>query len=154
MSLAGAAARDPRAEPKNAFSYRHVVSFEDTNVMGNVYFVRHIAWQGRCRELFLKEHAPSVLDEIGKGLRLVTLHVSCDYFEELRPFDELDVRMSLAQRSGHRLRLAFEYVTRRDGQEILAARGAHEIGCMKQAAAGLVPCEPPAALLAALRPFE
>lgn len=154
MTLVGVVARPQHVEPKKAFSYRHIVSFEETNVMGNVYFVRHIAWQGRCRELFLREHAPGVLDAIGRDLRLVTLHVSCDYFEELRPFDEIDIRMSLAQRAGHRLRLAFDYVVPRDGRELLAARGTHEIGCMRQEAGGLTPCEPPADLLAALRPYE
>ena len=36
-----------------AFEYRHVVSFEETNLVGNVYFANHLSWQGRCRELFL-----------------------------------------------------------------------------------------------------
>src|ERR1700675_4195534 len=76
---------------RSAFSYRHVVTFEETNMVGNVYFTQHIAWQGRCRELFLKEHAPSILDELARDLRLVTLRVSCEYFEELSAFDEIEV---------------------------------------------------------------
>ena len=67
-----------------AYEYRHVVGFEETNLVGNVYFVNHLRWQGRCRELFLRDHAPGVLAELGRGLSFVTIHVSCDYFEEVR----------------------------------------------------------------------
>ncbi|HVR11545.1 MAG TPA: acyl-CoA thioesterase, partial [Thermoanaerobaculia bacterium] len=40
------------------FEYRHLVGFEETNLVGNVYYVNHLRWQGRCREMFLLEHAP------------------------------------------------------------------------------------------------
>ena len=46
------------------YEYRHVVGFEETNLVGNVYYVNYVRWQGRCREMFLLEHAPSVLDEL------------------------------------------------------------------------------------------
>ena len=65
------------------YEYRHIVGFEETNLVGNVYFVNHLRWQGRCRELFLRDHAPGVLAELGRGLSFVTIHVSCDYFEEV-----------------------------------------------------------------------
>ena len=38
-----------------AFEYRHVVGFEETNLVGNVYYVNHLRWQGRCREMFLRD---------------------------------------------------------------------------------------------------
>src|ERR1700676_3721092 len=90
----GSPTADLRSKP--AFTYRHVVSFEETNVVGNVYFTRHIAWQGRCREMFLKQNAPDILNDIARALRLVTLRVSCDYFEELNALAEIDISMSLA----------------------------------------------------------
>jgi hypothetical protein len=37
------------------YSYRHVVGFGDTNLAGNAYFVNHLEWQGRCREMFLRD---------------------------------------------------------------------------------------------------
>src|SRR3954447_4989322 len=93
----------PRSSPSpcspealmRAYEYRHVITFEDTNLVGNVYFTRYLGWQGRCRELFLREHAPSVLEELARDLRLVTTRVSCDYFAELRAFDEVLVAMTL-----------------------------------------------------------
>jgi enediyne biosynthesis thioesterase len=59
-----------------AYEYRHIVGFEETNVVGNVYYASHIRWQGRCREMFLRDHAPGVLHQLGEGLRLVTTHCS------------------------------------------------------------------------------
>jgi len=61
-----------------AYEYMHVVGFEETNLVGNVYFVNHVRWQGRCREMFLRQHAPSVLDDLARGLSLVTTRVSCE----------------------------------------------------------------------------
>lgn len=121
--------------------------------MGNVYFVRHLAWQGRCREMFLRDHAPSVVAELSRGLRLVTLHASCDYYAELFAFDEIEVRMRLADRQQNRIGLAFEYSRRKDGEAALVARGAQEIGGMRQDNGGLRPTPVPAELAAALEEF-
>ncbi len=54
------------------YEYRHRVGFEETNVVGNVYFTHYLRWQGRCREMFLHEHAPEVTAEMGRGLSLAT----------------------------------------------------------------------------------
>jgi enediyne biosynthesis thioesterase len=140
--------------PASAFIYRHVVSFEETNVVGNVYFTRHVAWQGRCREMFLKQNAPDILNEIARDLRLVTLRVSCDYFEELNALDEIEIRMSLAYLRQHRIGLDFDIMKLRPGGANLAAHGSQEIGCMRLRAGGLAPVSPPASLAKALRPFE
>ena len=58
------------------YEYRHVVGFEDTNLVGNVYYVNHLRWQGRCREMFLREHVPELLNELQSDLALVTLPVT------------------------------------------------------------------------------
>jgi enediyne biosynthesis thioesterase len=142
----------PRNRP--SFVYRHIVSFEETNVVGNVYFTRHIAWQGRCREMFLKQNAPEILAEIALDLRLVTLRVSCEYFEELNAFDEIDVQMSLAHVRQNKLGLNFNYLKAGATHNQTAARGFQEIGCMRLNATGLVPVNVPASLAEALRPYE
>jgi enediyne core biosynthesis thioesterase len=140
--------------PARSFNYLHTVSFEETNVVGNVYFSRHISWQGRCRELFLKRHADSIVDELAGDLRLVTLRVECEYFAELRALDDVDIRMTLAHLRQHRIGLAFQYVLTRGGREISAARGFQEVGCMRATAGGLAPCPVPASLATALEDFR
>ena len=53
------------------FEEANVVGFEETNVVGNVYYTAHLSWQGRCREMFLREHTPGVLTELTTGLNQV-----------------------------------------------------------------------------------
>ena len=138
-----------------AYEYRHIVGFEETNVVGNVYYANHIRWQGRCREMFLRDNAPEILDEITRGLAIVTLRVSCEYFHELSAFDELMIRMRLAELSQHRMLLAFEYWRKGDRGEELVARGEQELGCMQRSStsAEVEPTPWPETLRDALRPY-
>ncbi len=152
MDRTAAAPAAPRERAK-AFVYRHTVSFEETNLTGNVYFVRYLAWQGRCREMFLRQFAASVIDELSKDLRLVTIHASCDYYVELTAFDEVEVQMRLAHEQQNRIGLAFEYYLCKERQSTLVARGAQEIGCMRQAAEGLRPTPIPSELASALKEY-
>jgi enediyne core biosynthesis thioesterase len=138
---------------QRGFRYRHIVTFQETNVIGNVYFTHHIAWQGRCREIFLKQHAPDILDEIARDLRLVTRQVSCEYFEELRAFDEIEVEMRLAYIRQNRIGLDFnlELCCK---EKMCVARGFQEIGCARTTPGGLVATPPPALLIRALTSFH
>ena len=147
-------ARPAASRRAPSYSYRHTVSFEDTNLVGNVYFARHLSWQGRCRELFLHDYAAEVLDELRGDLRLVTLNVSCEYFAELHALDTVEIRMRLAQQHQHRIKLRFDYLLQSGSSESLIARGLQEIGCMRQTAAGLAPTAVPRALALALAKFE
>jgi enediyne biosynthesis thioesterase len=132
-----------------AYEYEHVVGFEDTNVVGNVYFARYVSWQGRCRELFLADHAPELMDDLARDLRLVTTHVSCDYFAELRALDRVTIRMTLARLTQGRVTMAFEYL--RDGDRI--ASGSQEIACLRATHEGYAAVPVPAALRDALKPY-
>jgi enediyne biosynthesis thioesterase len=137
------------------YEYRHTVAFEETNVVGNVYFVNPLRWQGRCRELFLRDHAPEVLRELGRGLHLSTVRCACDYLAELAVFDRVIVRMSLGAVRQNRIVLRFEYWRERPGGEELVARGEQEVACMERGAGGaLTPARVPAALAAALEAYR
>jgi enediyne biosynthesis thioesterase len=131
------------------FEYRHVVAFEETNFLGNVYFTNHLLWQGRCREMFLREHAPSILGEFEQGLLLVTTQCSCEYLEELAPFDEISVHMTLGAVGPSRMTLIFEY--RRN--ESLVARGSQHVACMRRLQGTMIPAALPSDLRAALESF-
>ena len=131
------------------YEYRHIVSFQETNLVGNVYFTNHLAWQGRCREMFLHEHAPEVIGELSRGLSLATVNCSCEYFAELTVFDEIIVRMRLAELVQNRMRLAFEYWR---GEE-LVARGEQQIACMKRDGEKLSPTPVPPTLREALAAY-
>ena len=47
--------------------------------------------------MFLRDHAPDVIPELSRGLALATVRCSCEYFAELAAFEEVIVRMSLAE---------------------------------------------------------
>ena len=136
-----------------AFEYRHVVGFEETNLVGNVYYVNHLRWQGRCREMFLREHAPSVLEDLKGNLALATVHCSCDYIDELWAFDEIVIRMRLASVAQNRLSLEFEYWRVTSDSEELVARGRQDIACMRRDGSRTVPTPVPDDLREALRPY-
>ncbi len=137
-----------------AYEFRHVVAFEETNLLGNVYYVHHLSWQGRCRELFLKEHASEVLRELADGLFLVTLRCSCEYLAELAAFDEVSVRMRLGELVQNRMTLLFEYWRRKEGTEELVARGEQQIVCMRRNGERLVATPIPGQLREALKAYE
>ena len=131
------------------YEYRHVIGFQETNLVGNVYFTHHLAWQGRCRELFLREHAPEVMDELSRGLSLATVSCACVYFAELQAFDEIVVRMRLAELVQNRMRLAFEYWR---GEELIA-RGEQQVVSMRRHGDKLLPAPVPPALRSALAAY-
>ncbi|MGB8370164.1 MAG: acyl-CoA thioesterase [Limisphaerales bacterium] len=135
------------------YEYRHIVSFQETNLVGNVYFTNHLGWQGRCREMFLRDHAPEVIDELSRGLSLATINCSCEYFAELTAFDEIIVRMRLAELVQNRMRLAFEYWRRKNGAEELVARGEQQIACMRREGGKLLPALVPQTLREALTAY-
>jgi enediyne biosynthesis thioesterase len=135
-----------------AYEYRHVVGFEETSLVGNVYYVNHLHWQGRAREMFLREHSPEVLDELERGLALITLECSCQYLAELRAFDEITVCMYLRAITQNRIAMRFEY-WREGARRQLVARGEQEIACMRRQNGRLVPASVPAALQEALAAF-
>ena len=135
------------------YEYRHIVSFQETNLVGNVYFTNHLVWQGRCREIFLRDHAPDVIGQLNSGLALATVSCSCEYFAELTAFDEVLVRMRLAELVQNRMRMAFEYWRRKNGHEELVARGEQQIACMRRDGEKLLPTPVPPTLREALAAY-
>ena len=131
------------------YEYKHIVGFEETNLVGNVYYLNYLRWQGRCREMFLRDHAPGVLEDLQRGLALVTIHCSCDYLEELAAFDEIAIRMMLGEMMQSRLTLQFEYWR----GPTLVARGTQQIGCMRRESGAMAPAVLPAELREALRGY-
>ena len=136
-----------------AYEFRHVVAFEETNLIGNVYYVNHLRWQGRCRELFLMEKAPDVLSRIQSDLLLATTRCSCEYYAELSAFDEVIVRMRLANLASQRMDLQFDYYRLKNGREELVARGEQQVACMRKEGSGIAPAPFPDSLIEALRPY-
>jgi len=136
------------------FEYLHTVGFEETNLVGNVYYVNYLRWQGRCREMFLKLHAPEVLADLRGDLKLFTLKVDCEFFAEVTAFDELSIRMRLVHLAQTQIELSFDYLRLDpDGGETLVARGRQRVACMRGPSTRTVPARVPQALARALTPY-
>ncbi|MEA5532439.1 acyl-CoA thioesterase [Crocosphaera sp. XPORK-15E] len=136
------------------YEYHHIVSFEETNLVGNVYYANYVRWQGRCREMFLKDNAPDIITEFAKGLALVTVSVSCDYLSELFAFDQVIIRMTLAEVKQNRITMLFEYLRVTEQGEELVAKGKQEAACMKRQGEKTVPIPIPESLKKALEKYQ
>lgn len=136
-----------------AYEHRHIVSFEETNLVGNVYYVNHVSWQGRVREMFLHDHAPDIIAELSRGLSLATVSVQCDYLSELYAFDEVLIRMRLGELTQSRITLLFEYWRVSKGGEELIARGRQQVACLRREGEKLSPTPVPKSLREALGPY-
>jgi enediyne biosynthesis thioesterase len=132
------------------YEYRHIVSFEETNLVGNVYYVNYLRWQGRCREMFLLERAPDILDDLRGDLKLFTLKSDCEYLSEISAFDEISIRMRLEELTQTQIAFAFDYVHIVDGAEILVARGRQRVACMRGPNGNTSPARVPESLVRAL----
>ena len=136
----------------NYFEWRHVVSFEETNLVGNAYYARYVSWQGRCREMFLRQVCPEVLTDLRNGLKMFTLTVSCEYLTEVTAFDEIVLRLSLDELTRTQIAFAFDYVLAETGE--LIARGRQRVVCMRTEDGKTVPARVPESLRAALERLE
>jgi YbgC/YbaW family acyl-CoA thioester hydrolase len=140
--------------PQPYYEIRHLVGFEETNLVGNVYYVNYLRWQGRCREMFLRDKAPEVLADIRDDLKLFTLKVDCEFLAELTAFDELSIRMRLEDLTQTQIGFAFDYVRLREGGvEELVARGRQRVACMRGPNTDTRPSKVPEALQVALAPY-
>ncbi|MFF4214489.1 acyl-CoA thioesterase [Streptomyces sp. NPDC001796] len=140
--------------PRQYYEYRHVVGFEETNLVGNVYYVNYLRWQGRCREMFLREHARDVIADLQNDLKLFTLKVDCEFLAEITAFDELSIRMRLEDLTQTQVEFSFDYVRLREGLEELVARGRQRVACMRGPNAATLPTPVPESLRRALTRYQ
>ena len=105
------------------FEYRFQVSFEETNVVGNVYFSNYFVWQGKCRESFLATYAPQVLEDFSKGHGMITKESSCVFYNESFAFDNLLIKMDLDKINRTSISMNFNYYREKDDELIHLATG-------------------------------
>lgn len=144
---------------RRSFDLHHVVTFEETNLVGNAYFSHYFRWQGQCREMFLREFAPQALADLASGeLRLVTAHASCDYFDEFTAFNQVCIRMSLNRFIPFGVSLDFEYGSYSgagaDRSFDCAARGRQDIKFLRRDGDAWVLFEVPAYLMEVFLRYE
>ncbi len=135
---------------RTRYEYRHTVTLDETNLLGNVYFAHYVRWQGHCRELFLRTYAPSVFAELDASQAIVTTRCGCEYLAELMAFDEVAVRMHAGEVTTNRLTLLFEYWRIGENGEELVARGEQQLAWLVRDGARFLPDQVPDELLTAI----
>ena len=120
-----------KTDDGNMFEYRFPTTFEETNVVGNIYFANYAVWQGKCREMFIKEYCPDVLEAINDGLALITLDLSCKYFGQLFAFDDVVMRMNVEAFAQNRMVMNFLYYKEQDNQLELICQGSQGAASMR-----------------------
>ncbi|WP_340200604.1 acyl-CoA thioesterase [Ascidiimonas sp. W6] len=137
------------------FEYRFITTFEETNLVGNIYFANYVVWQGKCREMFIHEYCPDVVDAINDGLGLITLDLSAQYVSQLFAFDKVVMRMSLEAQSSSRLMMNFQYYKDEgNGSLTLVCKGHQATAAMREENGMMVPVHFPDSMLAALEEYK
>lgn len=136
------------------YNWRHLVTLEETNLVGNVYFTNYFRWQGHCREQFLIERAPGVLRSLTGDFALATVSCHCEFFSELYATDAVEVRMGLGAVDGHRITMTFDYYRVTGATPQLVARGDQTIACLRRLPTGMAPAPVPDELRDALVPYH
>jgi len=122
------------------FEYRFITTFEETNVVGNIYFANFVVWQGKCREMFLYEYCPDIINEIYNGLALITLDLSVQYISQFFAFDKVVMRMYLETQSSSRLLMRFEYLKEEEDKSLtLCCKGTHATAAMIEVNGKMIP---------------
>ncbi|HEX4701169.1 MAG TPA: acyl-CoA thioesterase [Pseudonocardiaceae bacterium] len=135
------------------YVYSHLVTLDETNLVGNVYFAHYVRWQGHCRERFLADNAPGVLAGLDGGLTIVTTDCSCDYLDQLTANDKVELRMTLCDIDGGRIGMDFAYFRVNGDLPRLVARGRQSVACMTRGPTGLTATTLPEELRSALVPY-
>jgi enediyne biosynthesis thioesterase len=129
------------------YEYSFITTFEETNVVGNIYFANYVLWQGKCREMFLYEYCPDIITEINNGLYLITLDLGVQYISQLHAFDKVVMRMSLDKQAESRLLMNFEYYHNKAGVNTLVCKGHQATAAMRERNGELVPTHFPVSML-------
>lgn len=117
---------------QNFYEMSYCPTFEETNLVGNVYFANFVLWQGKCRERFLYEYCPEVLDHIRNGLMLITVDLDCQFIHQVFAFDELIIRSCMTELTEFQMRMSFQYYKIQDNQELLVCTSNQSTTAMRE----------------------
>jgi len=115
-----------------------------------------LAWQGKCRELFLADHAPASLRAVAKGKLVLQTTLASLSLVELPEFPLEDIRVQLrlkALKCGQ-MDTRFDFFAHgRDGRSARIAQGEQRMSSKRVANSQLAACPVPVDILDALRRF-
>ena len=111
-------------ETEKYYEYRHLVTFDDTNSVGNVYFAKFFQWMGSCREVITAEHYPELVTDIKRGFGFATEFAHIDYAQECFLFDKILIKMKVTDLSRTRIEFSFDFVNEKTNATIATGKQA------------------------------
>ena len=111
-------------ETEKYYEYHHLVTFDDTNSVGNVYFARFFQWMGSCREVITAEHYPELVTDIKRGFGFATEFAHIDYAKECFLFDKILIKMKVTDLSRTRIEFTFDFVDENKNSTIASGKQA------------------------------
>lgn len=107
-------------------TYTPRITFQDTNVVGNVYFLTFFRWQAECRDQWLRVTHPELWTQILSGDRkLLVTHWSTRFEDPLGATigDDVEVLISGANDGGESVSLTTEVFRHNDENSVRIASG-------------------------------
>ena len=101
-------------ERPKIYRMEHLVTFGDTNVVGNVYFANYFLWQGECRERLLAEQYPQFVKDLQAGNGMITEFANMKYYVEATIFEVVVIAMSITEVSRTRFVFHFDFIRKSD----------------------------------------
>lgn len=113
-----------------------------------------VAWQGKCRELFLADHAPNTLRLVAqRHLALQTSSASLELHRLPTHLDEVRLEMRLEGIKCGQIDVRFDYFSVSNGSAIHFATGRQRMSSKRYVGVGIAPCALPTDMLQALSRF-
>jgi malonyl CoA-acyl carrier protein transacylase/NAD(P)-dependent dehydrogenase (short-subunit alcohol dehydrogenase family)/acyl-CoA thioesterase FadM/3-hydroxymyristoyl/3-hydroxydecanoyl-(acyl carrier protein) dehydratase/acyl carrier protein len=84
-------------------------TFDNSNVLGNIYFANYFTWQGQLRDHYFYGIIPEYFRGVGEKGELLCLQSQIQHMREAMPFDTVIVTMSLKLLKKYSAIFYFEY---------------------------------------------
>ncbi len=86
-----------REFPEPEVTWKHIVSYGETDAMGVVYYGNYLHWFEQARSNFLRELGHSYLEIEKKGIYLPVIEAHCKYLGPARYEDLIEVRCGIKE---------------------------------------------------------
>ena len=112
-------AEEERATP--LLSRRIVITYADTDAAGIIYYAAWFPWMERLHTEWLAGHGVRFTDIAERcGASVVTRATTCEYLAVVRPYDEVEIAMSVGHLGRRSYRM--DYLMTRAGEAAQVAR--------------------------------
>jgi enediyne polyketide synthase len=114
---------------KRPLLFQHLITttFEESNLVGNIYFSNYSKWLGKTRDLYFFQILPKYFTESTTGQEFFCTNCEIYHLAEAMPFDRIKVFMYLSKVYENGMDLYFEFFKESSSKPIRLAYANHSI---------------------------